>query len=248
MEKTDGSDGDFVGKYSVNGPMPEMYVIEITGATVAPEEPSAITGTIDVVDNNNGRNDVDGQYTFEYANGVFTIYKDGVETSDVQLAFDANGNLTFAAKTSGGVFHVATKQDDSEGLAGEYWVNVIMPDMWVFTITVDEATGSDDEEEETDWTAQFAEGDGAFYNPYVVATAGTYNILASYNGAEFVYVAESAGTVTISVVGDMIVFADGEVKGESYTLNVTAGDMVYFAVLGNTMGSEAEGTFTVTIE
>ncbi|MBO4982732.1 MAG: hypothetical protein J6D23_01620 [Clostridia bacterium] len=146
MEKTDGSDGDFVGKYSVNGPMPEMYVIEITGATVAPEEPSAITGTIDVVDNNNGRNDVDGQYTFEYANGVFTIYKDGVETSDVQLAFDANGNLTFAAKTSGGVFNVATKQDDSEGLAGEYWVNFVMPDMWVFTITVDEATGSDDEE------------------------------------------------------------------------------------------------------
>ena len=146
MIKTEGNDGELVGKYTVNGPMADMYSIEITGAT-APEAPAAVTGTIDVVDNNNGRKDVDGTYTFEYVNGVFTIYKDGVVTEAVQLAYDENGNLTFACTTSGNNFNIAERKDDSTGIAGSYGVDsTVMADLWTFVITVDEATGSDDEE------------------------------------------------------------------------------------------------------
>lgn len=241
MIKTEGNDGELVGKYTINFVVSNAYSIEITGA-VAPEAPASITGTIDLVDNNAN---LDGTYTFELIDGVFTIYKDGVATTDVQLAYDADGNLTFACKGTGGAFKATTRQDSNTGLAGEYWVNFVMANMWEITITVDGSTGSDVEEE--DWTAQFVSGDGSYHNPYVVE-ADTYTVEADYfTGVELVYAALDSATVTITAGGDVTLSVNGEFT-TSYTQSVTAGDMVYFAVLGNINGEIAQGTITVTIE
>lgn len=243
MNKVDGSADEFAGTYSVNFISNNAFEIVITSAA-GETEAEIVTGTLDIVDNNNGRKDVDGQYTFEYVNDVFTIYKDGEVTDTVKLAYDENGNLTFACTTSGNNFNVANKKDDSEGLAGSYGVNsVVMNDLWTFVITVDEATGSDDEENAGITAAELAgtawqyenymmileiQSDTAFYlfdTSYAFELIGTYTI----EGNTIIFDIDEAGSSNVDIAIPLEITVNTYANG-TIVIKDSFGDLVFHEI------------------
>lgn len=234
LVKVEGEEGVLAGKYNVNFVMNGIFVLTFTPGEVdipsvgGDEEEETITGTIDVKDNNNGK--VTGTYTFEYANGAFTIYKDGEVTDTIIIGIDLGGNYTFqCAGLPQPQALVKVEGEDGE-LAGKYNVNFISSGIYVVTFTVGEGGNGgnegDDGEDPVVEDTELVLGDNAVSVP-----AGGW-------GTDIPFTSEEGGKFTISAAAGetnaalTIFLADGtaEMITLPYTFEVAAGETVTFNV------------------
>ncbi len=230
MLKVEGEEGVLAGKYNVDFVMTGMFVLTFTpGEIELPSEPTEKeTGTLVFVDNNNTANS--GTFTYAIVDGVFVIYKDGAETTDIIITINPDGSYTFQSLSCPKPQPMLKVEGEEGVLAGKYNVNFVMTGMFVLTFTPDgaEIGGGDEggEEPPVVESTELVLGDNAVSVP--AGGWGTDIPFTSAEGGKFT-ISAAAGETNAAVV---VFLADGtaEMVTLPYTFEVAAGETVTFNI------------------
>ena len=129
LVKIEGAEFALAGYYEAQTDVACLYSITFTPGVLDAEE---TTGTLVIEDNLNGT--VGGTYTYEFINGVFEIYKDGVLTNDVLIMQNIDGTYSF--QCVGIVPQLLIKVEGMSALIeGTYVVNGETEGVFVLTFT-----------------------------------------------------------------------------------------------------------------
>ena len=236
LEKTEGDSGVLAGKYSVNSQIKDLFVLTFTpGEVEIPEEEvvtEPTTGTVTVVDNNNGA--VSGTYTYAIVNGAFVIYKDGVETIDIIISVGLDGSYTFQCAGIAMPQTCVKVEGDSGVLAGKY--NVVNG-IYVLTFVpgaTGEGGGDEGDDEPVDVMTELVVGD----NSVVVSNGNT--------GVELPFTSEAVGKYKIEAAegesNAFVVVIDAAGNAERvtlpYTFTLEAGASILFNICTNDRNSD----------
>ncbi len=237
LEKTSGEEGTLAGVYKCAMNLGTMS-FHVANVTITPDpvddggdEPAGelTTGTLEFVDNNNTANS--GTFTYAIVDGVFVIYKDGAETTDIIITINPDGSYTFQSLSCPKPQPMLKVEGEEGVLAGKYNVNFVMTGMFVLTFTPDgaEIGGGDEGDDGDDPVVESTElvlGDNAVSVP--AGGWGTDIPFTSAEGGKFT-ISAAAGETNAAVV---VFLADGtaEMVTLPYTFEVAAGETVTFNI------------------